>query len=257
MTDSHRENRALWNEWSDAFQALWNADTDDGGVPPVPTPFDPDGHAATGPEYPPSVEDAAVVELGCGGGQGIVGTALAGAGRGVGVDISEEQLRHARRLRDHYGVDAEFVQADVTRVPLADDAFDAAFSEAAFQLVSDLDAAVREARRVLRPGGAFFLSVMHPFRELIDPETGAPRRGYHGPPRREIEIDESYDANLVAFDRTVSELHRALVDAGFAVERVVEPEPEDGGTTSDGDEDADPRTLLPDTLGFWARCDER
>ena len=48
MTDDYRENRRLWNEWSDAFQALWNADTDESGVPPAPTPFDPDGRAATG-----------------------------------------------------------------------------------------------------------------------------------------------------------------------------------------------------------------
>ena len=259
MTDAHRENRRLWNEWSDAFQALWNAETDEGGLPPVPTPFDPDGHAAAGHDFPPSVEGEAVVELGCGGGQGSVGTALSGAERVVGVDISGEQLRHARRLRDHYGVDARFVQADVTRVPLASDAFDLAFSEAAFQLVADVDAAVREARRVLRPGGTFYLAVMHPFRELIDPENGAPRRGYHAPPRREIEIDESYDADLVAFDRTVSELHRALTSAGFAVDRVVEPEPEDGETTAEGDAAAaaDARALLPDTLGFWARLDER
>ncbi|OYR86950.1 SAM-dependent methyltransferase, partial [Halorubrum distributum] len=75
----------------------------------------------------------------------------------------------------------------------------------------------------------------------------------------EIEVDESYDAELVAFDRTVSELHRALVDAGFAVERVVEPEPEDGETTSEGDAAAAaaPRALLPETLGFWARLDGR
>ena len=259
MTDAHRENRRLWNEWSDAFQALWNADTDEGGIPPVPTPFDPSGHAATGPGFPPSIEGEAVVELGCGGGQGSVGTALAGAERVVGVDISEAQLRHARRLRDYYGADARFVQGDVTGAPLHDDAFDLAFSEAAFQLVADVDAAVREARRVLRPGGSFYLSVMHPFRELIDPESGAPRRGYHAPPRREIEIDESYDADLVAFDRTVSELHRALTSAGFAVERVVEPEPEGGETTNEGDAAAavDPRALLPETLGFWARLDPR
>ncbi|RLM63938.1 class I SAM-dependent methyltransferase [Halorubrum sp. Atlit-8R] len=258
MTDAHRENRRLWNEWSDAFQALWNAETDT-YPPPVPTPFDPDGHAATGPEFPPSAEGEAVVELGCGGGQGSVGTALAGAERVVGVDISEDQLRHARRLRDHYGADARFVQGDVTRAPLASDAFDLAFSEAAFQLVADVEAAVREARRVLRPGGTFYLAVMHPFRELIDPDDGAPRRGYHAPPRREIEIDESYDADLVAFDRTVSDLHRALTDAGFVVERLVEPEPEGGETTSEGDAAAaaEPRALLPDTLGFWARLDAR
>jgi hypothetical protein len=101
--------------------------------------------------------------------------------------------------------------------------------------------------------------VRHPFRELIDPDTGAPRRGYHAPPRREIEIDESYDADLIVFDRTVSELHRALVDAGFVVERVVEPELPGGETTIEGDAAAaaEPRALLPGGIGFWARLDPR
>jgi hypothetical protein len=31
VTDAHRGNRRLWDERSDAFRALWNADTDEGG----------------------------------------------------------------------------------------------------------------------------------------------------------------------------------------------------------------------------------
>jgi len=32
MSDLHGENRRLWNEWSDDFQAIWNADTADGDL---------------------------------------------------------------------------------------------------------------------------------------------------------------------------------------------------------------------------------
>ena len=106
MTEHRRENRALWNEWSDDFQALWNADTAEGGLPPVPSPFAPDAPGGPQPEVLESVAGKAYVELGCGGGQGSIGTAELGAAPVVGVDFSGEQLRHARRLRDLYGVDA-------------------------------------------------------------------------------------------------------------------------------------------------------
>jgi len=44
------------------------------------------------------------------------------------VDFSEDQFEHARALRDLYGVDARFVEGDVTALPFAADAFDVAFS---------------------------------------------------------------------------------------------------------------------------------
>lgn len=104
MTEPRRENQRLWNEWSDDFQALWNADTAEGGLPPAPSPFAPDAPGGRQPEILDSVKDKDYVELGCGGGQGSVGTAERGAKTVVGVDFSGEQLRHARKLRNLYGV---------------------------------------------------------------------------------------------------------------------------------------------------------
>jgi nitroimidazol reductase NimA-like FMN-containing flavoprotein (pyridoxamine 5'-phosphate oxidase superfamily) len=43
VSEHHRPDRRLRNEWSGDFRALWNADTADGGLPPAPSPF-----AATG-----------------------------------------------------------------------------------------------------------------------------------------------------------------------------------------------------------------
>ncbi len=237
MADAHRENRRLWNEWSDAFQALWNAETGDGDLPPVPSPFSSDGDGWDPTEVIPSVEGASVVELGCGGGQGTVGTALAGADRVVGVDISDEQLRHARRLRDYYDVEVGFVHGDVTHVPLPDDEFEVAFSEWAFQMVADLGAALEEARRVLGPEGVFLLSVPHPVHELFDPESSMLERSYHAAPRRIIDIDESYDAEMVTFDRRIGEYHHELREAGFRVDRILEPDPrgDDAADVSDDD----------------------
>jgi SAM-dependent methyltransferase len=238
VNDTRNTNRRLWNEWSDAFQALWNAGTADGRVPPAPCPFTPGAPGSAQPDLLPSIAGEDVVELGCGGGQASVGTAAAGADRLVGVDFSTAQLEHARRLRDCYGVDVQFVAGDVTNCSLAADAFDVAF-----------------AGWVLRPDGVLVFDVPHPFYECFDPATESLDRSYHAPGRRTITIDESYDADLVVFDRTVSALHDALVDAGFDVRRVLEPGSDDPDDYDDDPLDSSRPSLMakvPRTLRFWA-----
>jgi ubiquinone/menaquinone biosynthesis C-methylase UbiE len=253
MTEHRQENQRLWNEWSDDFQALWNADTSEGGLPPAPSPFAPDAPGGYQPDVLESVEGKEYVELGCGGGQGSVGTAELGAETVVGVDFSGEQLQHARQLRDLYGVEAQFVAGDVTDLPFADGSFDVASSEAAFQMVERIDRALGEAHRVLRDGGVFVLSVLHPLYEMVDPDTGTIERSYFDTGPRTITIDEDYDAALTVFDRTVADLYNALVDAGFEVRRLLEHRHHE--VEEDDPTDADlPEALwkVPRSVRFWA-----
>lgn len=252
MAEHGQENRRLWNEWSDDFQALWNANTAEGELPPTPSPFAPDAPGGNHPEILDSVEGKDYVELGCGGGQGSVGTAELGAETVVGVDFSGEQLRHARRLRDFYGVDAQFVAGDVTDLPFADDRFDVASSEAVLQMVERLDRALREARRVLRDGGVFVLSVPHPLFENLDADAGTFEGDYFDRGPREITIDEDYESEMVVFDRTVADLHNALVDAGFEVRRLVEHRRHEARENDPSESDL-PEILwdIPESVRFW------
>lgn len=253
MSDTPNTNRRLWNEWSDDFQAIWTSDTDDGDLPPAPSPFGPDAPGGRQPEILASVEGKSYVELGCGGGQGSVGTARQGAGPVVGVDFSGDQLRHARRLRDQYGVDARFVKGDVTTLPLTDDRFDVASSEAVFQMMEALDPALGEAHRVLREDGVLVLSVPHPLWEALDLEAAAFKHGYLDTGRREITIDESYESEMVVFDRTVADLHNALVDNGFEVRRLLETEHHAAEGTAPTESDL-PELVwqVPRSVRFWA-----
>jgi SAM-dependent methyltransferase len=255
VRDPPAENQQLWDEWSDDFQALWNADTDE-EAPPAPCPFTEGAPGGEQPDLLPSVDGIDFVELGCGGGQATVGTAVEGAARAVGVDFSGGQLEHARPLRDHYGVDAAFVQGDVTGVPLADDSFDAAFSGWVLQMVEDLDAYFAEAHRVLRDEGVLVFDLPHPFYELFDPETATLERSYHGDPRRTITISEEYESRLVVFDRTVGDLHDAAVAGGFDVRRVLEPGSDDPEDYDDDDllpsNQPDLMAMVPRSLRFWA-----
>ena len=81
------------------------------------------------------------------------------AGRVSGVDISEAMLTIARdrcsKLTDSAQV--EFQLGDATQLPFHDDSFDLAVSTQVYEYVADVDAALREARRVLNPGGRILI----------------------------------------------------------------------------------------------------
>lgn len=258
MTDDHKTNQRLWDEWSDDFQALWNADTAEGELPPAPCPFTADAPGGRQPDILPSIAGIDFVELGCGGGQASVGTANEGADTVVGIDFSSGQLEHARRLRELYGVDVQFISGDVTQLPFADGSFDVAFSGWVFQMIDDIETCLREANRVLREAGVLVFDLPHPFYELFEPTSETLKRSYHGPARRTITIDEAYEAELVVFDRKVSELHNALVDSGFDVRRILEPGSDDPDEYDDDPLESNQPELMakvPRNLRFWAVTD--
>lgn len=94
--------------------------------------------------------------LDVGSGPGFLAAAIAEAtgSSGVvsGIDISEPLLAAARKHCAHLAW-VEFQQADATRLPFPDHAFDAAISTQVLEYVRDVDAALVEIHRVLRPGG--------------------------------------------------------------------------------------------------------
>jgi len=258
MTDAHEENRQLWDAWSEQFQAAWAADTDEDERPPAPYPLTPDQPFEPDPPASlPPIEGAAFVELGCGGGQATVGALREGAGTATGVDFSGEQLGYADRLAAAYAVDARFVAGDVTALPLASDAVDIAYSGWVFQMVEDLSAGLREARRVLREDGTFVLDLPHTFYELFDPESRTLRQSYHGEPRRRQAISDEYEPDMIVFDRQLSTVYNALVAANFTVDRVDEPGSDDPDDYRDGALSSTQPELMaqvPRSLRFWARA---
>ena len=90
-----------------------------------------------------------VLDACCGTGDLAVAARNAGAGYVVGVDFSERMLERARRKAP----ELEWVQSDVLELPFEDGSFDAAVVGFGVRNVEDLEGAIRELRRVLRPGG--------------------------------------------------------------------------------------------------------
>ena len=104
----------------------------------------------------------AVLDLGCGGGHLVRELALAvgDGGRAVGLDMSAEQLSAARALCAGLPA-AELTEGDATDMSFEDGTFDGLASIQALEYVPDVDGALAEARRVLKPGGkAAFVSVL-------------------------------------------------------------------------------------------------
>jgi len=121
------------------------------------------------------------------------------------------------------------VLGTATHLPFADETFDVVFSSfGALQFVSDLDLAMAEAARVLRPGGRFAFSITHPTRWMFpdDPtEEGLVASQSYWDRTPYVEVDE--DTGVVSYvehHRTLEDWVALLVGAGFAITRLVEPE---------------------------------
>ncbi len=173
----------------------------------------------------PAVTGERVLDIACG--QGRMSRYLAGLGAEVaGVDISAAMLSKARAAGPG---DIAYVRADVTRHPAWWDGrpFGGCTCELALMDIDDLAGALSTVTTVLRPGGWFVASIVHPCfpggergRSSWPPAEGYEREGWWTSP------DHSPDGVRIrvgATHRKLSTFLNALLDAGLEAERFVEP----------------------------------
>ncbi len=149
-----------------------------------------------------------VLDVGCGTGVFLPGLAaiVGPTGRVVGLDHSAAFLEEARRrLADATIADrVELVEGDVHQLPFANGTFDAVHCERVLMHVEDPSLALREMRRVVRPGG----------RVLVAEVYASAARMAHPDPEAERQIS----AELVSGIRNTSmgiALRGLMVEAGF------------------------------------------
>ncbi len=175
-----------------------------------------------------------VVDLACG--HGPIARDLARRGADVvGVDISEPLIAAARDREDQSPLGITYVQGDVSAPGLlSDQLFDAATCNFGLSDIDDLAGALTNVARVLRPGGRFVFSILHP----CFPGDGDVSGSW---PEDSGYFDERWwraggrlstlRSRVGANHRTISTYMNGLVEAGLIIDRVAEPPPDEDWTS--------------------------
>jgi SAM-dependent methyltransferase len=194
----------------------------------------------------PDVSGRRVLDLGCGAGQLAFHLAKAGAAEVVAVDVSERMLAVARAEWGHPRVTHRLAAMERVDVPAA--RFDLVVSSLAFHYVADYAGLVRRIAGWLTPGGLLVFSMEHPIytaRRTADGwavDASGRRVGWELDRYAEegVRVQRWFVEGVHRYHRTMATLLNGLVDAGLAIERVVEPAPNEAWLRARPD-DADER----------------
>ena len=210
-------NRDHWNadarNWATGGEHAWAREVPTWGIWATPE--------AEAPMLPADMTGLTAVELGCG--TGYVSAWMARRGALVtGVDISSEQLATARRLSGRHELAITFleVNAEDTRLPAA--SFDFAISEYGAATWCDPGLWLREAHRLLKPGGRLSFLTNHPLMMVTTPLDGAINDHSLRRPYRDLDVMDWTGAAVepggISFMRPIAGWFELFREIGFLVQ---------------------------------------
>jgi SAM-dependent methyltransferase len=244
--ESVRANRRWWDAAAPAYLAEHGSDLGDADFL-----WCPEGLREADAHLLGDVRGRRVLEIGCGSAPCSRWLRREGADV-VALDVSAGMLARAAELNRATGIDVPLLQADAGGLPLADNVLDVVCSAfGGLPFIADVEGALVEVARVLRPGGRFVASVNHPMRwpfpDSPNPEDLQVVSSYFDR-RPYVETDEAGGTVYVEHHRTVGDWVRAVVTSGLVLEDLAEPEWTPGRTQEWGQWSPERGALVPGTL---------
>ncbi|MCI9273880.1 MAG: class I SAM-dependent methyltransferase [Clostridiales bacterium] len=178
----------------------------------------------------PDLKGTRMLDLGCGYGWHCIYAMEQGACSAVGIDISHKMLDVARSKTKFPQVSYQCVAIEEMDFPA--ESFDIVLSSLALHYISSFDPVVKKVNTYLKPGGSFVFSVEHPIFTSYGPqdwyygETGEilhfPVDNYYYEGKR---VANFLGENVIKYHRTLTTYLGTLLDNGFTLNHVVEPQP--------------------------------
>ena len=178
----------------------------------------------------PDFSGKTVLDLGCGYGWHCRYAAEHGASDVLGIDISRRMLETAREKNSAGQI--EYRQTAMEDLSFTDGSFDIVFSSLAFHYVKDFTPLAASISRWLTPGGSFVFSVEHPVftaygnQDWYYDESGnilhfPVDRYYYEGEREAVFLGE----RVIKYHRTLTTYLTVLLENGFELRHIIEPQP--------------------------------
>ena len=230
--------RHYWDGLSDEYQRITRIALDDFHYgPQIPG----ESRLRLLPQIHPGMK---ALEIGCGAAQNSIWLAKQGVDC-TAMDISAEQLRHAKEIARQEEVSLRLVECPMEKTAdFAEGPFDLVHSSHALEFTDDPAGVIRTAYELLRPGGHFVLSTVHPLYNgewieaedddaadpgapVVENERGESERGLfltsYFPPPDDVRYDGDGRVAVISRAHPVSAWFNWFREAGFEVTRLAEP----------------------------------
>ena len=179
----------------------------------------------------PDLKGLRILDLGCGSGEHCKEYIQMGAKLVTGIDISEKMLSVAKEKNSD--PDITYIRMPMEDLDRLEGEFDLAVSSLALHYIEDYKGVLKNVHRLLVPGGEFIFSQEHPINTChpggdrwTRDENGLKLYVNLADYGREGERDSVWFVEgIKKYHRMFSTVINDLIDAGFVIEKITEPEP--------------------------------